>query len=194
MLVLLNYIIRHKVVHYRKIRLDGDEISQYSFNSQSSEYINLDKAEGILKLDDLLYTVKNGKINVEINSNYQNLLNIDDSKISLSATVNSANLNENNIIKPKIFYRFDQEPEKINALAALILAFVTCIYVFLTIGLLKQSEASVKRTEKIIEQTKIGRKLDNIENLLMNVYSPMEAILTKFNFSTSLKNLTDSFI
>lgn len=164
------------LLHAEKIIIEGWKTSEFRFSSQILEHIRLDKTEGILKLDNLPYEIKNDKINVEINSDFQNSLNINNFKMYLSATVNSADLNDKTIIKPKIFYSYDQEPEKINALAALFLAAVTCIYVSITMKTLRQ-------TEKIIEQTKIEKKLDNIDKMLMNVYSPMEYILTKFNSS-----------
>lgn len=164
------------LLHAKKIIIEGWKTSEFRFSSQILEHIRLDKTEGILKLDNLPYEIKNDKINVEINSDFQNSLNINNFKMYLSATVNSADLNDKTIIKPKIFYSYDQEPEKINALAALFLAAVTCIYVSITMKTLRQ-------TEKIIEQTKIEKKLDNIDKMLMNVYSPMEYILTKFNSS-----------
>lgn len=90
-------------------------------------------------------------------------------------------------IKSKMSYWFDQEPEKINTLLALILALITGLYVYITKGILKQTELSVKQaeasviqSEKMIEQTKTEKRFDDNEKLLMHVYSPMDVIFTKF--------------
>lgn len=166
-----------------KINLNGERISEFNLNGQLSKNMNIDKSEGTLKLDDKTYDINNDEIDIEINSNYPTSLNFINSKLEFSGTVISANLNDNNLIRSNIIYWFDQQPEKINALAALFLAFVTGIYVFTTIGILEHTKASVEQTGKIIEQTKIGRRFDNIEKLLMYVYSPMDTIFTKFNLS-----------
>lgn len=170
-----------------EIKLGGNTFSELNFIGRLSKYINLDKSEGILKLGDRLYSVNNCKIDIEINSNYPTSFNFTDSKIDFDATAKSANMNENDLMKSNIPYWFDHQPEKINSFASLILVFITGLYVYFTMGILKQSEASVeqseasvKQTEIIIEQTKKGQKIAFTEKRLENFYYPLKDFLEKY--------------
>lgn len=171
-----------------KIIIEGYDVSEFNIRSQILEYFSLGRSEGILTIEDQLYNIKNTEtIDIILNSKNPSSCEIQDIKIKFNGKAYSARLNGNDLIKSKISYWFDQEPEKINALAAIILAIITGCYVIITKEILKQtkvsvkqSEASVKQTEKIIEQTKTEKRFDNNEKLLMYVYSPMEVILTKF--------------
>jgi len=183
--------------------LNFEIIDDYDKNILSE--IILHKSEGLLRVNDRTYNIKNtDALNLKLNSNFHSSISVIDEDIEFNGYATSGQVNGNDILKSPLFYWFDQQTEKINALATLILAFITFInviltwkYVFLTKenlkqtkesviqgeASIKQTEANIKQTDKIIKQTKAERIFDNNEKLLMYVYSPMEVILTKFNLA-----------
>lgn len=178
-----------------KIKLNFYDVSKSNIKGKLSKYFSLRGSEGTITIEDYSYDIKNtDTINIIFNSKNLYSCEIQDINTIFYGNANSISLNGNNIIKSKMSYWFDQEPEKINTLVALILALITGLYVYITKGILKQTELSVKQseasvkqsekiieqTEKIIEQTKTEKRFDDNEKLLMHVYSPMEVILTKF--------------
>jgi len=171
-----------------KIILNFYDVSKSNIKGKLSKYFSLRGSEGTITIEDYSYDIKNtDTINIIFNSKNLYSYEIKDINTIFYGNADSISLNGNDIIKSKMSYWFDQEPEKINTLVALILALITGLYVYITKGILKQTElsvkqaeASVKQSEKIIEQAKTEKRFDDNEKLLMHVYSPMEVILTKF--------------
>ena len=185
------------IVKIRSNYVSKFEITNDYYENKLSE-ITLYKCKGLLRVDDRTYNIKNtDSLNLKLNSNYPSSISIIDNDIEFNGNAISGQVNGKNILKNILFYWFDQQTEKINALAALILAiitlvnvFLTMIYVSLTMGILKQTKASViqgeaniKQTDKILKQTKAERIFNDNEKLLMCVYSPMEVIFAQFKLT-----------
>lgn len=142
------------------IKIDAYGISEAKINGELSNEFALDMSEGKLRLDDQSFNVINtDAIDISINSNYPASFEVEDAKMSLKATVDSVIMNENNIIMSKIFYWFNQQTEKINAFATVILVLVTAKYAY--------------DNNKMVRQNSNIQKIALIERKLEKYYFPV---------------------
>jgi len=68
-------------------------------------------------------------------------------------------------------------PEILNASIAMVLVFVTILYVSATWQIVDESKKSRKVTHQIVEETRKDRKKANIEKRLEKLYLPLEDII-----------------
>ena len=146
------------------IKIDAYGISETRINGQLSNEFALDMSEGKLRLDDQSFNVINtDDIDGNINSNYPASFEVEDIKMSLKATVDSVTMNGNNIIMSKIIYWFNQQTEKINAFATVILVIITAMYAY--------------DNNRMIKQTNENSEIAFIEKRLEKLYYPLMDVL-----------------
>lgn len=176
------------------ILIDAFDVSEINVNGQLLE-IDL-RGKGIMWLEDRPYNIESNDIKIKSNLNFIPLSEfiIENGGMEFNTIAKSVKLNSKNIMKGLIPYWFNQRPEKLNTIAALILAVITGAYVFFTKGILeqtkatvkqgeeslKQTEANIKQTEKIVEQTKIQQKIACKEKRLVNYYYPLHNFLNLY--------------
>lgn len=158
----------------------------------SGQLLEIDlRGKGIMWLEDRPYNIESNDLKIKSNLNFihSSYFIVDDGGMEFNTIAKSVNLNSKNIMTGLILYWFNQRPEKLNTIAALILAVITGAYVFFTKGILEQTKATVKQTEKIIEQTKIQQKIACKEKRLVNYYYPLINFLNSYvNVRTIVNN------
>lgn len=160
-----------------QINIKAYGISEFKSTGQLSQII-LYRGEGILGLDDHEFDIKSDDIlNIEMMANYNSRLSADDEKITFHGITSSARLNNQNIMKNNLWYMLKFKPEKINAYATLLLAFITIVYVVFTGQIVKQTEKNIKQTENIITESEKERKVTFIMKRLEEFYYPLNDLL-----------------
>lgn len=122
------------------IKLDCYGVSNSKINGQFSQLINV--GEGDLRLNANHYHLKNtDSMLVKVNPNSSSSIDVNDAEIKFNAlSINSANVNGQNLMKGQISYWFNYKIEIINALATSVLVLATILYVFLTAETLGHQE------------------------------------------------------
>lgn len=82
-------------------------------------------------------------------------------------------------------FGIDNSSELINLSITSTLVAVTSLIVLLTY-------ANLKETQAVVKQSKTERVLDNIEKILMNVYSPIDTVLKRYKLSLEYYQSGDS--
>ena len=146
--------------HSDIIKIEACGVNEYEIFPGQFSNITLHSNDGILWVNDRMYNTKGTNFEFEMEPIHDTSISSANSEINFNGNVNSGKINNKNILNSKFSYWFDQQPEKINALAALILALITVKYVHLTSGILKQS--------------KEDQKIAHIRNRLELFYFPLK--------------------
>lgn len=145
------------------IKIDALQVSELTIGSQLSGLV-LRSGEGILRLDDRLYHIKStDKVNINFDSNYESSISILENDVEFSGNAKSVSLNEKNKMIGILFYWFNQQTEKINALVTMILVIITAFY--------------ARHTGKTVEQSENEKKIALIEKRLEKLYYPLKDVL-----------------
>lgn len=163
-----------------QINMKAYGISEFKISGQLSK-ITLRHGEGILGLNNHEFEIKSDDIlDIEMMANYNSRLSADDGKITFHGITSSARLNNQNIIKNDIWYMLTFKPEKINAYATLLLAFITIIYVIFTGQMVEQTKKTMHQTDNTIEEMRTERKMTFIMKRLEEFYYPLCNLLKTY--------------
>lgn len=156
------------------IKIDALQVSELTIGSQLSGLV-MRRGEGILRLDDRFYLIKStDKVNINFDPNYESSILVRENDVEFSGNAKSVSLNEKNKMIGTLFYWFNQQTEKINALFTIILVIITAFY--------------VRHTGKTVEQSENEMKIALIEKRLEKLYYPLKDILE----STTLIQIGES--
>lgn len=163
-----------------RINIKASGISEFKSSGQLSKII-LYRGEGILGLNNHEFDIKSDDfLDIEMMANYNSRLSAADGKITFHGITSSARLNNQNIIKNDIWYMLTFKPEKINAYATLLLAFITIIYVIFTGQMVEQTKKSIYQTDNTIEEMRKERKMTFIMKRLEEFYYPLCNLLKTY--------------
>lgn len=158
------------IVDSDNINLTAYIISDLKIISTNLSKLNLTQGEGALGLDNHKFEINSADYLYFEFLNQSNTLNIDDTKIKFNGFVDSAELNNENIIINEVSYWYKVKPESlfsgINALSVVVLVIITSWYALSTRSMLS-------------EQMK-NRKTVATEKKLEHVYSPINNATNEF--------------
>lgn len=172
-----------------EVSISVADISELSTKKVKFSKIAINGIEGELGLDDHEFNLKKtDDLSIEISPKFNSVLSIINEEITFDGTASSARLNNKNIIKNDVWYMLKFKPEKINAYATLLLAFITILYVVFTGLIVEQTNKNFKQTADIITESKKERKIAFIMKRLEEFYYPLDELLKTYVHIVKIKN------
>ncbi|WP_135612824.1 hypothetical protein [Methanococcoides sp. AM1] len=170
-------------LHSAQIGLSAYQSSNYLIYSTSLKKATIN-SEGTLRLDDHKYFVETVD-KIEISNSHASLFRVTDEEIRFNGEIESAFLNDEDIMVNFISYWFDQQTDKINAISSFIIAVATAVLVGVTWRQVKYSSKVTEQNDKNIKLISSSQQIALLQRKLELFYYPL------FDFLKTYTTLTE---